>query len=405
MKTAVVRSLRAGWVISGDGGAVMKNRLLRVVNGRLDTLSGFTAKEACRVDHDLSAYTLIPRLVDSHVHLTMSGSGDPALREKQLEYRFDEAIPVIAGHLAAHFRSGILAVRDGGDRRGHTRRYLVGGGDTSGVRVRYAGRAIKRKGRYGALIGRDVDSKDSLIAAVVEEIQDNHHLKLVNSGLNSLERFGWQSSPQFGAGEISLVVAQGRKRNKPVMVHANGELPVRLAVEAGCTSIEHGFFMGRDNLGRMAENRTWWVPTACTMDAYAKSLKKGSPEVGMARRNLEHQLEQLQLARRYGVLVAAGTDAGSLGVYHGRALAVEIGLLMESGYTIQEAVRCASVNGAALLGIRDGWALCAGHPAVFLAVPGPPETLVPALGQACLWDLRQGEAPSAKKPLARSNPS
>ncbi len=137
------------------------------------------------------------------------------------------------------------------------------------------------------------------------------------------------------------------------MVHANGKLPVKIAVEAGCASIEHGFFMGRDNLQRMAEHKTFWVPTGFTMQGYANQLPSGTLEADMALRNLENQLQQLMWARELGVRVAVGTDAGSLGVHHGSAVLEELRLFMQAGYSIQEAIRCATRNGAALLGLQD----------------------------------------------------
>ncbi|AQV01094.1 hypothetical protein [Desulfococcus multivorans] len=61
------------------------------------------------------------------------------------------------------------------------------------------------------------------------------------------------------------------------MVHCNGETPVAIAVEAGCDSVEHGFFMGEENLRRMADMGTVWVPTAVTMKAYARMLPQDAP--------------------------------------------------------------------------------------------------------------------------------
>jgi imidazolonepropionase-like amidohydrolase len=165
------------------------------------------------------------------------------------------------------------------------------------------------------------------------------------------------------------------------MVHANGELPVRIAVEAGCDSIEHGFFMGRDNLERMARQGTIWVPTAVTMLAYAESAGNlTSHQRAVCRRNLEHQLDQLHLARELGVSVAVGTDAGSLGVHHGGALRRELGLLMQAGYPVEEAVRCASANGARLLRLPGG-RIEIGAAATMVAVQGSPADLPASLAR------------------------
>jgi imidazolonepropionase-like amidohydrolase len=134
------------------------------------------------------------------------------------------------------------------------------------------------------------------------------------------------------------------------MVHANGEEPVRVAVMAGCRSVEHGFFMGEENLERMAERGTVWVPTAVTMQAYAAQLAAAGRDPGAARRTLDHQLAQMERARRLGVTVALGTDAGTPGVDHGVGAIEEMRLLMQAGYAFAEAVRCSAVNGGALIG-------------------------------------------------------
>ena len=103
--------------------------------------------------------------------------------------------------------------------------------------------------------------------------EEKDHIKIVNSGLNSLKEFGKETLPQFGAEELSDVVKIAGKCGRRVMVHANGKKPVAAALAAGCNSIEHGFFMGVENLKIMAEKGIVWVPTACTMKAYRRTYE------------------------------------------------------------------------------------------------------------------------------------
>ena len=201
------------------------------------------------------------------------------------------------------------------------------------------------------------------------------HIKIVNSGLNSLNEFGRETPPQFEPKELQQAVRAAQSKQLRVMVHANGKLPVRFALEAGCHSIEHGFFMGRENLKKMAEKNITWVPTAVTMKAYDKILKTKGQDAGVVRKNLEHQLEQLCQARQLHVSVALGTDSGSPGVHHGQAVGEEMQLLMEAGYSIQEAVRCATSNGAELLGLKNSGRISAGRTANFIAARGDPSKL------------------------------
>ena len=163
------------------------------------------------------------------------------------------------------------------------------------------------------------------------------------------------------------------------MVHANGKIPVEIAVKSGCRSIEHGFFMGMENLRRMADQDIFWVPTVHTMKAYCKHLKEKGLVEGAAGKNLDHQLEQIFQARRMGVSVALGTDAGSLGVHHGVSVIEELRLLMEAGFSVNEAVTCATLNGARLLGLDGIGVIAKGMIANFVAVKGEPSDLPDSL--------------------------
>jgi imidazolonepropionase-like amidohydrolase len=153
-----------------------------------------------------------------------------------------------------------------------------------------------------------------------------------------------------------------------------------LAVQAGCHSVEHGYFMSGDTVAMMAEHGVCWVPTAFTMRAYAEQAEAGSVERSVAERNLNVQLEQLVRARAEGVSVAVGTDCGSLGVHHGSSFVKELGLLIEAGFSVEEAARCATLNGAALLGLdRELGKLEVGMPATFVVMNGSPRTLAEGL--------------------------
>jgi imidazolonepropionase-like amidohydrolase len=311
----------------------------------------------------------------------MSGTEEVEARRRQLELERDEADSVIERHLRDHLSRGVVAVRDAGDRAGHALRFREERLQASGIPllVRVSGPAWHAPDRYGRLIGRP-PGRGTLAEAVERSDPAIDHVKVVNSGLNSLLRFGKATPPQFGREELADAVLAAEARGLPVMVHANGERPVRDAVDAGCGSIEHGFFMGRENRFRMARRGAVWVPTACTMSAYARTLPPGSREARGARRNLEHQVGQLREAVREKVRVALGTDAGSPGVHHGKAVSEEIGLLMRAGMTAAEAVRSASWNGAALLGLEDRLGrLTPGMPATFLVVRGGPDRLPDSL--------------------------
>ena len=367
-----------GWLIDGTGGPVRKNIRLRIENGIIRSISDSESGDS-RKDRviDFGSGTILPCLIDSHVHLCMSGTDDPVAREKQLGAGFDDIKDLISEHIKRHLSYGVLAVRDGGDRYAHNLRYRNEYIDIkkTPIGISVAGRAWHRAGRYGGLIGRPPQENHSLAEAIQIDPEEKDHIKIVNSGLNSLKEFGKETLPQFSAEELSDVVKVAGKFGRRVMVHANGKKPVAAALAAGCNSIEHGFFMGSENLKIMAEKGVVWVPTACTMKAYAEYMKPGSIEHEVSRMNLDHQLEQISKARELGVTVALGTDAGSIGVHHGSAVIDEMELLIQAGYTLSEVVRSSSKNGADLLGIYDFGILASGKPATFLLVKGDPSKL------------------------------
>jgi imidazolonepropionase-like amidohydrolase len=368
-------TIRAGWLIDGRGGPVKRNVRIAAKDGIITGLwDGPAEPEGSEPEAipDFSGCTVIPGLVDSHVHLTMSGSADEEFRKALRVASYGSIRRLIGGHLQDQLQHGVIAVRDGGGARGYALRCARG--YPGPVWVRAAGRAWHREGRYGRLIGRAPGKGLGLVEAIRQDGEPADHLKIVNSGLNSLTEYRKQTAPQFDLAEMSAAVKAAAERGLSVMVHANGADPVRIAVAAGGRSIEHGFFMGKDNLARLADTGATWVPTVVTMSAYARMFEQTGRNPDVARRTLDHQLEQLALARRLGVTVALGTDSGSPGVDHGAAVIEEMKLLMQAGYCLPEAIQSATVNGARLVGGEFGL-IERGRPATFVIVEGRPSTL------------------------------
>jgi imidazolonepropionase-like amidohydrolase len=378
---------RLGWLIDGTGKPAAQNRIITIAAGRFEhIMDGNDLRANALTIVDLSACTAMPALIDSHVHLAMSGTTEPARRRYQLESQYAERQAIIAEHLQRHLTCGVCAVRDGGDHNGDTLRYKLDPTHThqSPVTIAAAGRARHAAGRYGKLIGVAVPPQVDLTLSAFGTKSRRDHLKLVNSGLNSLTQFGVETPAQFEQEDLKRAIADATDRGLPTMVHANGRLPVKLAVEARCTSIEHGFFMGRENLQRMADNGVFWVPTAVTMKAYSDYLNdqghRSDPSFAqVSQKNLQHQLEQIATAWRMGVTLALGTDAGSPGVHHGLAVWQELQLFVAAGLGVTDAIRCASRNGALLMGHRDRGEIVAGMRADWIAVNAVPEDVPQAL--------------------------
>ena len=308
---------------------------------------------------DFTPFTLLPGLIDAHVHLSFSPDGSCQ----------DD---MIACHLKANQECGIVAVRDAGDADRQVLNYATGLKSNQYFTIK-AGVSLHKKGRYGRQIARGVGKGDLKI----EKCGD--HLKIINCGLNSLENFAYQSPPQFDLEEMQALVKSAHQQNLKVMVHANGILPVRIALQAGVDSIEHGFFMGKDNLKMMADRAVTWVPTAATMQVLAKAWPAASRQRQVALKNLEHQLEQIQTAAAMGVKIAVGTDAGSPGIYHGSAIIDELKMLIRAGLSIQKAIQCATTTAATLLNLEWDGLIREGISVNLLAIKGHDWTIRPTL--------------------------
>ena len=367
----------AGWLLDGSGGPPRKAALLKIDNGDITEISSFDAANppAPNLLTDLSYATIVPPFIDCHVHLASSGTTDQRVRQHQTEAHYEEIEPVIRRHIQYLFRHGVLAVRDAGDRDGHALRFLAESADVprEPLIVKTAGLAWHQQGRYGKMIGRCPAPGETLSEAFSRATAQGDVVKLINSGANSLSEYARETEPQFTVAEMAQIVSMAVQGGRKVMVHANGRIPVRQAIEAGCHSIEHGYFMGRENLQRMAEKGVVLVPTLYAMKACAEWADTAEARK-IATKNLDHQLEQVALARQYGVKVALGTDAGSPGVLHGEAIVEELKLLIKAGYSLAGAIHCATAAGAQLLGI-DAGLLVVGRPANFLVARGTPPQL------------------------------
>ncbi len=387
--TLTTVAYHAGWLVDGTGNAAEENRVIVVCDGRVrHVLDVDDPKLQGTTIVDLSDCTVFPALIDSHVHLVMSGTTEASCRKNQLNSGYEKRKSIIAEHLERHFDCGVLAVRDGGDHNGDTLRYKTETAEVPGAKVTIAsaGRARHAPGRYGKLIGIPVEEGRTIAQNAFGSNTRRDHLKLVNSGLNSLTQFGVETPPQFDETELMAAISAAKKHGQPTMVHANGRLPVKLAVNAGCDSIEHGFFMGEENMRRMADKGVTWVPTAVTMKAYINYLKRqghrSDPSFGeISRKNLEHQLAQINAARELGVALALGTDAGSPGVHHGTSVKEELQLYITAGFSVEGAIRCASRNGALLMRLSDRGKIAPGMRADFMAVRVPVEQVPDALNQ------------------------
>ena len=382
--TSENKTIRAGWLIDGTGKEAVKDCLIGIAGEKFINVGAVNPDNEVPPEYtDFSDCTIITGIVDSHTHLTMSGSLDPAIRDIQITDEYDSAVKRVKKHVRGYLKYGVVAIRDGGDFHAHVLRYKneIRSPMESLLTIHAAGNGYHIKGRYGQLLGTYLEPGRDLARAIIEDYKPGiDHIKIVNSGMNSLREFGRETSPQFTKDELKRAVKAAESIGLKVMVHANGKIPVQLAIEAGCQTIEHGFFMGDDNFKRMADNGVTWVPTACTMKAYMEDSAPDTNEHNVAKKNLSSQLEQMEKALGYGVTMALGTDAGCPGVYHGPSIIDEFELLIKAGNSIVQAVKCATSNAVRILDEDiDNNILAKGMPATFVVTKGAPNDLPESL--------------------------
>jgi len=177
------------------------------------------------------------------------------------------------------------------------------------------------------------------------------------------------------------------------VVVANGPQLVQEALAAGCDAIEQGYDMGEENLREMAEKDVLWIPNvliakngmdnagsggavSCRFSMRYVAPGKADPGAEVFwKKMLAAQLGQLRLARKLGVKTAVGTGAGGVGILHGESMVEEMKLFIKAGYTLEETIRCASVNGAGFYSMENLGALTVGRKATFLVARGTVQLL------------------------------
>lgn len=381
---------RAARVFDGTSEGVIEDGAVVVVDGRIASVGPARGLPPNTVD--LGDATLMPGLVDAHVHLVWDASAEP----HEVVERESRALTVLrcARNAALHLRAGVTTVRDVGSADGLAVEIgrAVELGILSGPRVVAAGRAIAMTGGHGWFLGREADGPDAVRRAAREEIKAGAScIKLMASGgvYGHAEEPG---SPQLTVEEMRPAVEEAHKAGRKAAAHAYSVEAINNALEAGVDSVEHGSFLDRETVGRMREQGTYLVPT---MSVYAAMAEKGpglgSPEY-ITRKTaevLEAGGEAFRLALEAGVPVAAGTDCGAPGHPHG-TLPEELRLMVEAGATPQQALRFGTSAAAELLGLGDEvGALEPGKRADLLAVAGDPTLDILALGEVRLV-LRDG---------------
>jgi len=323
-----MKILRAGTLIDGTGAPPVRDAAVVIHNGRIEavTTGGGSASPPADIEViDVSRFTVLPGLVDCHDHLAFHGY------ELVRRWGLDE--PQSTHHLrTARVASQILAagytaVRDAGGLDAGFR-LAIHEGLITGPRLVLSLGIISPIGGIGDRIspsghGAPFLNDPSLPPSVANGLEGVRTtvrtmvragadvIKCATTGGASSRAGHGPKDRAFNADEMRALVDEAHALGRRVMCHAVGGPGLRLAIEAGVDSIEHGCYLDEDPelIPMMAERGIFLVPT---LTVYEYHRESATPHVRERARALRaHHLESVQRALTAGVKVVAGTDAGA----------------------------------------------------------------------------------------------
>jgi imidazolonepropionase-like amidohydrolase len=321
--------------------------------------------------------TILPGLIDCHVHLGLDGGPNPAAR---MRGESDEQQLVLMLHSARELLGvGVTTARDLGARAylDVVVRDAIAAGLARGPRMVVAARPITVTGGHCWFMGGEADSEDELRRMV-----RTHHKRgadlikvMATGGFMTAGSAPWYA--QFSTAQLAVIVEEARRVDKPVAAHAHGAEGIKRAVEAGVVTIEHCSFVTETNerrfderlAARIAEQGIFVCPTVNVNAPYIAELT--GITVG----------QHAKAMRDLGVRIIAGTDAGIDNTPHHQYVGA-LQYLVTLGFQPAEVLTMATTEAAAALGVDAiTGRLAPGYDADLIVVDGDPGADIAALGQ------------------------
>jgi imidazolonepropionase-like amidohydrolase len=378
----------AGTLIDGSGAKPRQNVTLFIEGNTIRAIENGFSDAGDDTLIDLRDYTVLPGLMDMHVHLDGEydrGSYLGRFTRNEADYALN----------AAHFanktlQAGFTTVRNPGDNFNATiaLRNAIDSGKAIGPRIFSAGKSLATTGGHADptngfrhdLMGNPgpeagvVNGPADAWQAVRQRYKDGaDFIKLtVTGGVLSVAKSG--DNPQFNDDELEAVMAAAKDYNFHVAVHAHGAEGMKRALRAGAKTVEHGTYMDKEAMGLFKRNNAFYVPTITAGKWVAeKAAEEGYyPALVRPKAAAIGPLIQDTFSRAYkaGVPIVFGTDAG---VFPHGLNAREFGYMVEAGMPPMEAIVSATKTAAELLKIDDKLGtLSAGKLADIVAVKGDP---------------------------------
>ncbi len=360
--------LHCGTLIDGVGNearremtiVVSKNKIVGVEKGYKTPGAGDTVV-------DLKSKTVMPGLIDCHVHLETESRRGGSIDRFQLNPA--DVAYMAAGYAKTTLMAGFTTVRDlGGSGVNVALRNAVNRGATVGPRIFTCGKSIATTGGHADPTNgfrRDLAGDPGPYEGVVNSLEDARKavrqrykegadlIKITaTGGVLSLAVNGL--NPQFSEEEIRAVVETAKDYNFPVAAHAHGAEGMKRAIRSGVTSIEHGTYMDDEAIELFKKMGTFYVPTIIAGKSVADSARIFGyfQPVVVPKALSVGPVIQGTFAKAYkaGVKIAFGTDAGVF--THGQN-AKEFQYMTEAGMPPMAAIQSATRVAADLVGMKD----------------------------------------------------
>jgi imidazolonepropionase-like amidohydrolase len=381
--------LRNVTVVDGTGAGPVPGQAVVVEGRRIAWIGpdGEAPSTAAEAVVDGGGRTLLPGLINCHVHLTADGAPDLFAQVA------GDTVPLAtlraAGSARITLMSGVTTVRDCGaaDDVVVELAKAIERGVVPGPRVQAAGRVITMTGGHGHFIGREADGPDEVRKATRAEIKAGAGVIKVMATGGVLTPGVSPTQTALLPEELAVVAQEAHNSGRRVTTHAIGRAGIHNALVSGIDSVEHGFYFDDELLDLAIDQGTFLVPTMLAVDGIIRNGRaQGIPGwvVDKAESEAQQQRTSFAAAVTSGMRIAAGTDAGTPFNGHGD-LARELALMCEYGLTAMQALVAATSSAAQNLGLaHEIGTVEVGKLADLVLVDGDPVTDISATGRVVL---------------------
>jgi len=343
--------LYAGTLIIGDGN-VLENMYIGIQDGLITELSDKPMSQEYSDSLDYSGKTVMPGLIDAHVHIRYDPSGDP-------EQRTDEYQALRGAENARKsLYSGVTSLGDAGAVRnvGFSVRNAINNGVTIGPRLFVSGEMITITGGRSRIPGErlEVNGADSAREAARRLLMYHNadFIKLGATGALSSAHTG-PRHPQLTVDEMKACAEEAHNCGKLVHSHCYGEKGISNSLEAGSDVIVHGQTLSEGHLGYMKENSIILMPTLKAFCGHLDHIGEGGTHDRIISTGIWEETEpNFKRALKENLTIAMGTDAGMPDDHFGDNYR-DLEYMVEWGMTPMQAVTASTLNAAKSLGVDD----------------------------------------------------